>query len=160
MPVFRAVDDHLVGIRKHRAYTRWRGPASGPGAGNRATRSPALPAIVGPIAPMPDAAKPGLLPRERESGERAELDVYRRRRIDQGAESQPASDRLDTEHGNVVGVLVGGIEECSRRIDVYPARPLPAGRLPTDHFEVAGFRLDLEHRDAVMTTVRGVEETP
>jgi hypothetical protein len=60
----------------------------------------------------------------------------------------------------IFGVLVGGIKKISRRVDVHPAGPLAARRLPTDHFEFAAIRLDLEHCHAVMSAVRIVEEVP
>jgi hypothetical protein len=38
--------------------------------------------------------------------------------------------------------------------------PLPACCFPADHFEITGFLLDFEHRDAVVTKIRGVEKSP
>src|SRR6202035_3922150 len=95
---------------------------------------------------------------ERQLGYGTKLDVDRCRRVDQRAEPESAVRRLDAEYGNIVGVLVGGIKKISRWVDVHPAGPLTARRLPTDHFEFAGFRLDLEHCHAVVSAARIVEE--
>src|ERR1700730_18513491 len=97
---------------------------------------------------------------ERKSGCRAKLDVDWRRRVDERAEFEPTVGQLDAEHGDVVGVLVCGVKKGSRGIDVHASGPLPACRLPADHFEFTRVRLDFEHCDAVVTAVRIVEEPP
>jgi hypothetical protein len=56
--------------------------------------------------------------------------------------------------------LVCGVKKGSRGIDVHASGPLPACRLPADHFEFTRVRLDFEHCDAVVTAVRIVEEPP
>src|SRR5580765_8471483 len=95
--------------------------------------------------------------RSRISGERSELDVDRSRRADELGPVE-LTVRFDAEDGDGVGVLVGRVEECPRGIDVHPARPLSARRLPADHLELARVGIDLVHRDAVVTPVRVVEE--
>jgi len=103
---------------------------------------------------------PGLrAPRRPEtSGQWSEFDVDRREGVDERAELQLAVREVDAKDCDAVGVLVGRIEERPRRVDVHPARPLPARRFPSDHVELTRVRVDLEDRDAVVTAVRGVEE--
>src|SRR6516162_6632612 len=61
------------------------------------------------------------------SGERAKLDVDRRRRINERAESEPSVRRVDAEDGDVVGLLLD-LEDCDavvptvRGVEKSPAR--------------------------------------
>ena len=89
---------------------------------------------------------------------RAEFDVDRCRRVDERAEFELAVGGLNAKDRDGVGVLVGRVEECSRRVDVHPARPFPARRFPADHAELAGVRVDLVHGHAVVAAIRVVEE--
>ena len=108
-------------------------------AAQRQSRPTLLGDSYAPTEPMRGAARNRFASEIRESSERPELNIDRRRRVDERAEFQPASDWVDTEYRDVVRILVGGIEERSRRIDVHPARPLPAGRTPNRSFRVRRF---------------------
>ena len=59
-------------------------------------------------------------------GHWTELHVHGSWRSDERAELELAAGRVDTEHSNIVGILVGGVEKGPRRIDVHAAGPLPA----------------------------------
>src|SRR5712692_5482081 len=93
------------------------------------------------------------------SGDRAEFDIYRRWRVNKRAEFQFSVRVLNSKDGDRVGVLVRGVKECPRGIDVHSARPLPSRRFPADDVELARGRVDREHRDAVVTAVRVVEKS-
>ena len=67
-----------------------------------------------------------LLARRQQLGYRAELYIHRRGRVDKCAELELAAGRVDAEHSNIVGILVGGVEKGPRWIDVHAAGPLPA----------------------------------
>jgi len=93
------------------------------------------------------------------SGDRTEFDIYRRWRLNKRAEFQFAVRVLNSKDGDRVGVLVRGVKECPRGIDVHSARPLPSRRFPADDVELPRGRVDREHRDAVVTAVRVVEKS-
>lgn len=62
------------------------------------------------------------------------------------------------ENGHVVGILVRGEKIGARRIDAEIPRGLATGRFMLDESELAGFFVDGENGNAVVTTIGAVNE--
>ena len=71
---------------------------------------------------------------------------------------KPSRSRIDAEDDDAVGVLVRGEKERPGRVDAEPARCPSPRRDVLDESKGALGLVDGEHRDGVVSAVRGVEE--
>ena len=72
--------------------------------------------------------------------------------------SQRTRITINTKNGDVVGVLVGGEQKSPRRIDTEIAGSLSTGWFVLDEGKLAGLFVDGEYGNAVVTTVRAIDE--
>src|SRR5258708_13250473 len=67
--------------------------------------------------------------------------------------------RIDPEAGNVIAVLIRGVEPFRARIQREEARPPPTGRGLPGIRQLTGVRRDAEQYDTVLATVRYVKKS-
>ena len=92
---------------------------------------------------------------------RNDLDAHRLRNLDDLAGGrQGAVLFIDAEDHDVVAVLVGDQQEVAAGIDGEVARPVAAGGFVAQRGEAARGGIDGEDGEAVVPTVRAVEEAP
>ena len=72
--------------------------------------------------------------------------------------SQPASGLVDVEGNNIVATLIRNQQELACRSDREVARPVASGRSMFDQFEISCLRIDFEDDDAVVSTIRSIQE--